>query len=458
MPKYSVTPPVSGQSTPVIVGAPARASRDRVYLGRLNEQGPLRKVELDVTDECVLAIFGKRGSGKSYTLGVLAESLCTRDAESDLGVNSRSKAVLLFDTLNVFWTTENPLVTADDAARFPSEVARLGQWRIRPSELDVEVWIPCGFRRPHTPEHYRDFALPVNALTADDLADLFDIDVQRDILGQLFAEARDKAEAADPSYSFATLLEVVETDDELRTYYAEATIRAARQRLRSISQSPLFSGSDGTSFKELLRPGRLAILELGEVPNSLRAVVASVILRRVHSERARASDAEKQLALNTRLTTAERERLRQFLTDDALPPAWVLIDEAQNILPSERAVKSSDAVVRFVREGRNFGLSFALTTQQPSAIDQRILAQADTVISHKLTVAGDIQRMRDNLKCQEPLEVKAAGRELDLAGWLRSLELGQAIVTNTETERVLSVELRPRACPHGGTGFRAGDV
>ncbi|MCZ7577049.1 MAG: ATP-binding protein [Dehalococcoidia bacterium] len=410
-------------------------------------------MEFDVSGESVVAIFGKRGSGKSYTLGVLAEALCTLQPISDIGTCSRQKGVLLLDTLNVFWSTENPLSTETDRKRFPVETSRMNSWHLRPTALDVEVWIPKGFRSPHTPDHYSDFAIPTSELTSDDLADLFDIDSQRDLIGQLLAEVREKTSALTSEFSFGDMVGVLEADDEIRNYYAEATIRAARQRLRSMSQVPLFASTGGTPLRDLLRPGRLSVLELGEVPNSLRTVVTSVLLRRIHSERARASDAEKQLALNTRLSTEERGRLKQYL-EGALPPSWVMVDEAQNILPADRAVKSSDAVVRFVREGRNFGLSFALTTQQPAAVDARILAQTDTVICHKLTVANDIARMRDNMKCPEPLEVKAGGRELDLAAWLRSLDLGHAVVTNADSERLFALELRPRICPHGGTGFR----
>lgn len=100
-------------------------------------------------------------------------------------------------------------------------------------------------------------------------------------------------------------------------------------------------------------------------------------------------------------------------------------------------------------------LSFAFTTQQPSAVDQRILAQADTIICHKLTVAGDLQKFRENLKCSEPADVKASGQQLDLAAWIRSLDRGHAIVSNTDSDRLFSVEFRPRVCPHGGTGFQA---
>ena len=66
-----------------------------------------------------------------------------------------------------------------------------------------------------------------------------------------------------------------------------------------------------------------------------------------------------------------------------------------------------------------------------------------------------MSRMRDNLKSAEPKEVKSGGALLDFMAWLRSLETGTALVTNTEYERSFAVEIRPRITPHGGTGFRA---
>lgn len=455
MPRYTVTPPISvKRGAPVIFGSLAGESSSAMLIGRLNEAGPLHTVEANAGEETVVAIFGKRGSGKSFTLGVIAEGLCPKNPNSDIGRWATRKGALLFDTLNVFWSTENPLVTAEDADRFPAETSRLSSWGIRPSPLNVKIWVPIGFRNPHTPDHYQDFAIPTNELTSEDVADLFDLDPQRDLIGQLLVEARDKTAERLTEFNFDDMRETLETDQEIQEFYADSTVRATRQRLRSISQIPLFNAPSGIPLSELLVAGQLSILELGDVPNSLRTVVASVLLRRIHRERARASDAEKQLLLNTRLTQPERDRLEDYLRT-GIPPAWVLIDEAQNILPSARDVKSSDAVVRFVREGRNFGLSFAFTSQQPSAVDQRILSQADTVICHKLTVAGDISRVRDNLKCAEPKEVKLAGETLDLAGWLRSLDQGQAIVTNTDFERVFAIEIRPRVSPHGGVGFVA---
>jgi DNA helicase HerA-like ATPase len=452
--RYSVQPQMSaGPGRPILFGGSGATTGDSVVIGRLAEQGPLHSVVFDVSTENVVAVFGKRGSGKSYTLGVLVEGLCTQATSTDIAASTHRRAALLLDTLNVFWSTENPYDPAVDADRFGNELAALETWRLRPCPLNVVVWVPRGYRRAHTPEDYRDFAIAPADLTADDMADLMDIDAQRDILGQLLSEVREKTEAAGV-VNFQSMLKVLETDEELAEYYAEMSRRALRQRLRALASQPLFSAAGGVTLRELLKGGWLSVIELGELPNTLRTVLSSVLLRRIHAQRAEASDAEKQLALNTRLTEVERSRLEQFIAS-AIPPSWVLVDEAQNILPSAREVKSTDAVVRFVREGRNFGLSFALTTQQPSAVDQRILAQADTVICHRLTVAQDIARMRENLKCAEPRDVKLGGTPLDLSAWLRSLEPGVAIISNADADRVFAVEVRPRISPHGGTGYVA---
>ncbi len=435
---------------PVVVGFDPEGA-ESLLLGRLNEGGPLRNVRIDTGSESVIAIFGKRGSGKSYTLGVIAEALGAANSQhSSISSGSGVHGALLLDTLDIFWSTEVPLTEDNETHR--ATIEQLHSWRIDVPELSVRVWVPQGFRAPFTPDRYSDFSIATSELSGDDIADLMDVDPQRDPQGQLIVELVDKARENVRGFNFETMLEVLETDDDISEYYAPQSIRAARQRLRHFASMPIFNDESGTALTELVAPGQLSVLELGQLPNSLRTVIASVLLRRLHRERAAASSAEKQLRLNERLTEAERERIGDFVSR-ALPPTWVLVDEAQNILPAERAVKSTDAVVRFVREGRNFGLSFVLTTQQPSAVDQRILAQADTVICHKLTVAADIARMRENLKCAEPSAVSEGQTALDLSAFLRRLERGEAVVTNSETERLFALAVRPRVAPHGGGGF-----
>ena len=133
-----------------------------------------------------------------------------------------------------------------------------------------------------------------------------------------------------------------------------------------------------------------------------------------------------------------------------IPPCWIVIDEAQNILPAERKNPASELLVKLVREGRNFGISFMFTTQQPSAIDSRILAQVDTMIIHRLTVQQDIEYVKRNIKSALPDEIKYSGRNLTFDESLRFLGVGQALVSNTELNRAFFMDVRPRITIHGG--------
>ena len=55
---------------------------------------------MDTDRAHVVYIIGKRRSGKSYTLGAIAEGLVSKQWINQM---SEPQAVLVFDTLNVFW-------------------------------------------------------------------------------------------------------------------------------------------------------------------------------------------------------------------------------------------------------------------------------------------------------------------------------------------------------------------
>jgi len=83
-------------------------------------------------------------------------------------------------------------------------------------------------------------------------------------------------------------------------------------------------------------------------------------------------------------------------------------------------------IVKYVREGRNYGLSFVVATQQPAAIDPGILAQVDTLIVHKLTVQSDIDYVRKNIKSNLPEEVRYGNSRLDCMARRRAAGTGGA--------------------------------
>jgi uncharacterized protein len=458
--KYRVQPPLARRQRVVRLGPPDREAGEWLYIARLAEIGPPKDVHLDLSLEHILAIVGKRGSGKSFTLGSFLEGLCTTNPVTAINQITKQRSALLFDTLNIFQWMVAPVREVEAGSRQISEQARLlRNWKLDPVELDVDLWVPAGYESRVTGTA-RPFRIRTADMELSDWAALLRVDAVQDVMGQLLSQVFDKVTrrgwqnadgeniSATPDYAIADLIACVREDPELEHDYQPQTLRALRQRLSAYEATPLF-GPEGTSLAELLQPGRLAVLLLSGVPDDVRLVAIFLTIRKLLFARAQASEAAKSIELGFADDPSERSRLEQVI-EQAPPKTWVVVDEAQNIFPSERQTSASDILLRFVREGRNFGLSLAFTTQQPSAIDSRIMAQVDTLIAHTLTVQKDLQNVLGNLKAREPSKVQIRGANVSLADAIRQLDVGQAFLSSTDGERSLFVDIRPRTSIHGG--------
>ena len=458
MKKFTTKPRVF-RSNPGYAGTHNYDSEGWVYLGRLGEAGPLIDVRFDTDMAHVVALFGKRGSGKSYTLGTLLEGLCTTEAEASIAANLGNSAILLFDTLGVFQWMSTLLHENSQKAILKEQFAVRRGWPIRAEPLDVAVWIPKGTRTPGTPASHQEFTINCSDFAAEDWGYLFGLDIYRDRMGQLLNDAyskvtqegwndRQRRHQPTPEYSINDLIACVRTDSELLATYHDETRRAVVQQLTTYRRNPLFE-DQGTALRDFLTPGRMSIIVMNKMSDELRLIVVSALMRRLIASRVQASEAGKHLKIMEKLSPQERLALEQ-VSATAAPQTWVAIDEAQNILPSERRTSATDVIVKYVREGRNYGLSFVVATQQPTAIDRRILAQVDTLLIHKLTVQGDIDYVRKNIKSNLPDEVKYGNSMLSFDQLIRSLDVGQALVSNTETDRAFIMNVRPRISVHGG--------
>jgi hypothetical protein len=115
------------------------------------------RVMMDVARSHVLLIAGKRGSGKSYTLGTIAEEISSLSDEV-----AQNIGVLIFDTMGIFWTM---------AYKNEKEEELMKQWQIEPKKLPIRVFVPSGYAKeweekgiPVTDE----FALKVSDISADE--------------------------------------------------------------------------------------------------------------------------------------------------------------------------------------------------------------------------------------------------------------------------------------------------
>ena len=458
MKKFTVKPRFSARNL-VTIGVTEGKESDWTYLGRLAETGALTDIRFDVAHPHVVAIFGKRGSGKSYTMGSMLEGLCTSKPETSISQIKRDKAILLLDTLGIFQWTDISLDAATDSDVLKAQRATWRGWNLKSEDLDVQVWIPKGTRTDATPAVHKEFAIRTSDFTADDWGYLLDLNIYQDRMGQLLNDAYIKVtlegwknnhgvHPPKAGYSIEDLIECIKGDLELNDSYQPETQRAVIQQLTTYYRNPLFE-DQGTPLAEMLVPGRMNVLVMSRMSGPLRLVILSALVRRLMDERMVASEMEKHLLIRTDLKAEERHAIKEKLAS-SVPPTWIALDEAQNILPSEKKTTAGEMLIRYVREGRNYGLSFMVATQQPTAIDNRLLSQVDTILAHKLTVQSDIDYVRRNLKSNMPQEVVHGGQTLEFDQLLRSLDVGQALVSNTETERSAILDIRPRISVHGG--------
>lgn len=462
MKRYGLYPEMRAEGNWCISGSESLNPKEWLFLGRLAEYGRRYDVKFDVTKEKVIAIVGKRGQGKSYTLGSFVESLCTSEKETAVGVTNKRRGVLLFDTLNIFQWMNIPVTTTQyQSEEMEKQAVGLIQWGISPINLDVDVWIPAGYRYQHSSPSFKNLHLNVADFSLDDWSSLLDLDIMRDIKGQYFTEVYQKVvdlgwvdtegKNHDPmkSYAINNLIQCIQYDEENETsIYRSDTRRAVLQQLRAYERHAIFSGP-GTSLQQLISAGRTSVILLNRLPEDLRGVIVSVIVRRLLQERSEASEVAKDLLINPNLDKDEKRR-KQELVDTSVPKTWVVIDEAQNIIPSGKRTSATSSLVRFVKEGRNFGLSFIVTTQQPRSLDPNILSQVETFIIHKLVSQSDLNYVLENLKSPLPTEIKDNETNMSVKELIRDIDVGQAVVSDTNTDRCFVLEIRPRVSAHGG--------
>jgi hypothetical protein len=461
--QFIIDPPITGQ---VQVGT--EGDGFKVYLGHLAETGPARKVYFGGSQEFVTLIIGKRGSGKSYSLGAILEGLATRENKTTISDHKTRRAVLLLDPMGNFWTTALT-VRADGPEKVAKQFASLDGWNCSPEDVSVDVWLPAGFKTANDPDTIREFRIKVSDLDAADIADLIGVNLLKEPQGAALSEAfaavtedgwaRPGGAQKPPNRQF-TFTDLLEYLEDVRAAgggdHSSSTLRALIRSLRALERRPVFSGT-GTPLTNLLRPGSLGVLMLPlRIGPDLRRVITRLLIRRILREREEASQIRQRLSVE-QLDDATRTRLENEL-QARIPRSILALDEAQELLGDEGA-EAREALEDFCLLGRNYGLSLLLATQRPtaSAISSKVRSQVDFYLIHRLLTQDDINVAWSNLLGVYPREVMAGDRELDFADLMRSLERGQAVVSASFAEaggerlnRIAVVKVRPRVTVHGG--------
>ncbi len=372
------------------------------------------KVYLDLARPHVILLSGKRGQGKSYTLGVIAEEIVF------LPRRMREKlTVLIFDTMGIYWTMSNPNAKQE---------AYLKQWGLEPAGTPIRVLAPLGWI-----EKYKEAGIEVSQplainpldLNIEDWADTFDVHIFDPIMILLSRVLKHK-----PS-NLMDIIGLIEKDDRADKLTKDALI----SRIEAANEWGVFS-EKGMRIEELMAPGTINVLDLSLLGQRVKSLMIGLLSRKVFHARVVARKIEEKAQIQKFTEIGHR-------FSSKLPMPWILIDEAHEYLPNDVLTPSARALVQIIREGRQPGITLVLATQQPGKIHSDVMTQADIVMSHRVTAELDMKALNS---------IMGTYMQFPMEKYLSSLPRlkGAAVVLDDNAEKVYRIRVRPRISWHGG--------
>lgn len=390
-------------------------------------------VYLDTTFPHVIYITGTRGSGKSFDLGVLLEGISELSVESTIQNSVTPITSIVLDTQSQFWT-----LGYEPNSNIPenrAQIEQLKRWNIQPNKLEkLKVFVPPGTDKVLGYEE--DITLRPRDVTAEDWCSLFDQELYGP-QGHIISETM--RALVDRDFEISDIVSYI-SDDANWPGIAEQSRNALLYRFSDYQSSGLFR-SDGNKIQDLLTPGYCHLIMLRELRNQDKSLLTSILARKLF-------DIMGKMHL--------RKKHANFFDKDFdsanLPSkVWLVIDEAHVVAPKDANSPARSALIEYVKRGRDAGLSLVLATQQPSALDDRILSQVNLSINHRLTFQSDINAATNRLPTKAIRGMKLAGQTInDFGDMIRLLSPGAAFVSDHEASRAIMIQIRPRVTAHGG--------
>ncbi len=383
-------------------------------------------IYMDVTRSHVVFICGKRGSGKSYTMGVIAEGM------SDLPKEIKNNvAIVMLDTMGIYWTMKYPN---------KKEEALLKEWGLEGKALDIHIYTPKGYYQKYKDEGIpTDFPFSVKPteLEASDWCRSFELDINSEIGVTIERVVNDlKEEGKD--YDIDEIIKKVKNEENVKGEVKEAIVN----RFLSAKKWGLFD-KEGTPIHDLVKGGQVTVLDVScyaTIPgaSNIRALVIGLVSDKLFLDRMVARKKEEYVSIkkDTSFLNEEEEGEKE-------PLVWLIIDEAHEFLPNEGETTATKALVTILREGRQPGISLILATQQPGKIHTDVMTQSDIMISHRITANYDIKAL--GMLMQSYMR-EGLDKQLN---YLPRVQ-GAAIVFDDSNEKMYPMRVRPRFTWHGG--------
>ena len=384
-------------------------------------------VYMDVAGAHVMFIVGKRGSGKSYSLGAIAEGL------SDLPLEIKQNlSILLLDTMGIYRTMKYPNFQDADMVR---------SWGFEPKPLDVKIYTPGGFYALYRNEGIpTDFPFSIRPLDVapEDWCISFELAVNS-AEGVLLTRVVQELNKKGTSYDLNEIIRLVKEDTE-SDLVSQHIVSSQFEKARGWG---IFS-KEGTPLKDIVAGGQVTVLDLSPYATmasgwAIKALVVGLVARSLFQQRMLARKTEEFKTVDAAMhyfTKSVEEKMED-------PLVWLALDEAHELLPNGSKTAATDALITILREGRQPGISLILASQQPAKIHTDVMTQADVVLAHRVTAKMDVDALG---QLMQSYMRKGLDTELDALPHAK----GAAVIFDDVNERLFPIQVRPRFTWHGG--------
>lgn len=413
-----------------------------LLVGKVCEQEKFGEfVYLDALMPHTIFVCGAKGSGKSYTLGVIAEELIYKNPNI---------AVVIIDPIGIYWSMKYPNQEEGEL----DDLVRMG---LAPRGVEeTRVFVPHGVRNTLPKDTYdKTYALRPADLTVDDWCITFGIDrfsptglLLEKTMEKVFngyTTVNKKRVNPNPDYGLEDIINCLNNDAELASKakgFKTESRRALTSRFEAAKSWGIFSAS-GTPLVDLCQEGKVSVIDVSFLDEKVTSLVIGLLSRKILNARKLATrkKAMKRLAVSM-----------QEVLETGIPPTWLFIDEAHTLIPAgSNKTAASDALIEYVKQGRRPGCSLVMATQQPAALDTKVLSQLDLLLCHKLTFDDDIKAVFKRMPADVPKEYSSR--------FIKTLPIGHCLIGDRSdyTNRVFSAHLRPRFSQHEGREARSVD-
>ncbi|MEM1988489.1 MAG: DUF87 domain-containing protein [Candidatus Woesearchaeota archaeon] len=401
----------------------------RVYIKMGENVSLSNPVYMDMITSHAVLIVGKRGSGKSYTMGVVAEGFSLLPPEIRQNIS-----VIMIDTMGVYWSMKYPNFR---------QAEELESFGLKPQGMKCNVFVPAGYFQKYKDEGMLvDFPLALSPaeLTPEDWAAAFKIP-QFSPQGIVISKTSLSLKQKMNEFTLDDMINFIKNDSEIESLTKQSAIN-----LLQMAKSWGLFGVPSTKLRDLAIPGEVTIVDISPyatMPGGwpIKALVTGLIAHHMFKER---------MIFRKYEEFADITYLNNYFTNTKIkkqdmPLVWLVIDEAHEFMPVDEkdANAATEPLKIILREGRQPGVSLILATQQPGKIHTDAITQSDIVLAHRVTSKVDT----DSLQLLAQTWMKEG--IIDAMDHLPSAK-GSAVLFDDTNERIFSIKLRPRLSWHGG--------